>query len=52
MKLQYNDLAIAAVALTGIISSFKDAQLPFYVYVILIVAYAGMRLAKVDMKEV
>ena len=46
MKITLKDLVVGVLALLGIIGSINWIEIPFWIYILLIVAYAGLRLAK------
>lgn len=52
MKLLIKDIAVLALAVLGIVGTIKGFNIPFYVYLIILVAYAGVRLADKDSTEV
>jgi len=45
-ELTLKDLIVGALALLGILGSINWIEIPFWVYLLLIVVYAGLRLAK------
>lgn len=51
MKLKLNDLVVCLLVLLGILGSINWMPIPYYVYVIVLVAYAGLRLSSFNNKE-
>lgn len=52
MKLLIKDLVVLTLVLLGILGSINWLEIPFWVYLTLVVAYAGLRLADKDSNEV
>ena len=52
MKLKIVDLVVLAIAVLGIIGSINWIEIPFWLYLLLIVAYAGLRLSKKESDNV
>lgn len=52
MKLKLIDLVVATLTLLGILGSINWLEIPFWVYLLLLVAYAGLRLAKKESDNV
>ncbi len=52
MKFKIVDLVVLAIAVLGIIGSINWIEIPFWLYLLLIVAYAGLRLSKKESDNV
>ena len=51
MKLTYKDLAVAVLVLLGVLGSINWLEIPFYIYLFIAIAYAGLRLANKESDE-
>ena len=52
MKLTYKDLSVAVLVLLGILGSINWLEIPFWIYLLILVSYAGLRLAGKESDEV
>lgn len=52
MKLLIKDIAVLALTALGILGSINWLEIPFWVFLVILVAYAGVRLADKDSTEV
>lgn len=48
MKIKLKDLTVLALAVLGIVSDINWLDVPFWVYLLLVTAYAGLRLSGKD----
>ena len=52
MKLAYKDLTVAVLVVLGILGSINWLEIPYYIYIFIIIAYSGLRLAGKEGDEV
>lgn len=52
MKLAYKDLTVAVLVVLGILGSINWMEIPFWIYLLILIAYAGLRLANKESDEV
>jgi hypothetical protein len=52
MKVTFKDLAVGILGVLGVVSSISWLDIPFWVYLVVIVAYGGLRLADKDSNEI
>ncbi len=52
MKVTYKDLTVGILGLLGILGSINWLEIPFWVYLLIVVAYSGLRLAGKSNAEV
>ena len=45
MKLTFKDLTVGILVVLGILGSINWLEIPYYIYLLLAVAYGGLRLA-------
>lgn len=45
MKLTYKDLTVVLLVVLGVLGSINWLEIPFWVYLLVLFAYAGLRLA-------
>lgn len=52
MKFTFKDLTVGILVILGIAGSINWITIPYYIYIFILIAYAGLRLANKDENEV